>query len=71
MCRYILLKLNLFLISKPKVVYLHPFLSSLTFPKFWKQNFMYFGHKHVQVFLTETSGHGIGQINRFVDSNRF
>ena len=33
---------------KPKVVYLRPFLSSLSFRKFWKQNFVYFGHKHVE-----------------------
>ena len=25
-----------------------PFLSSLPFSKFWKQNFIYFGHKHVE-----------------------
>ena len=25
-----------------------PFLFSLPFPKFLKQNFMYFGHKHVK-----------------------
>ena len=31
---------------KPKIVYLRQFLSSLPFPKFWKQNFMYFEHKH-------------------------
>ena len=47
-----ILYINFSLISKPKVVYLRTFLSSLTFPKFWKQNFMYYGHKHV-----ETSNH--------------
>ena len=46
---YILLKLNFILILKPKVVYLRSFLSSLIFPKFGKQNFMYFGHKHVEI----------------------
>ena len=46
--RYILLKLNFFSLSKPKVVYLRPFLSSLPSPKFWKVNFMYFRHKHVK-----------------------
>ena len=24
-------------------------VSSLTFPKFWKRNFMHFGHKHVEI----------------------
>ena len=42
--RYILIKLNFFSISKPNVVYLCPFLSSLPFLKFWKLNFMYFSH---------------------------
>ena len=41
-------KIELFLFSKLKVVYLRLFLSSLLFPKFKKQNFMYFGHKHVE-----------------------
>ena len=36
------------LILKLKVVYLRPFLSYLPLPKFFKQNFMYFGHKHVE-----------------------
>ena len=36
------------LFLKPKVVHLRPFLSSLPFPKFEKQNFIYFGHKHVE-----------------------
>ena len=40
-----------FLLSKPKVVYLRLFLSSLTFPTFWKQNFVYFGHKHIENVL--------------------
>ena len=50
--RYILLKVNFFkfrnqnLSTKP--IYLLSFFPSLTFPKFWKQNFMYFGHKHVE-----------------------
>ena len=35
-------------IIKTKVAYLRPFLSYLPFPIFWKQNFMYFGHKHVE-----------------------
>ena len=39
---------NFFSLSSPKVVYLRPFLSSLPFPNFWKQNFMYFAHKHVE-----------------------
>ena len=39
---------NFHLFSKPKVVYLHPFLSSLPFSKFWKPNLMYFGPKHVE-----------------------
>ena len=33
---------------KPKVVYLRPFSSYVTILKFWKQNFMYFGHKHLE-----------------------
>ena len=37
-----------FSLSKPKVVYLRPFLSSLLFSKLWKQNVMYFAHKHVE-----------------------
>ena len=36
------------LLSKPKVIYLHPFSYSVPFLKTWKQNFMYFGHKHVE-----------------------
>ena len=55
---YILLKLNFFSIWKPKVVYLHPFVSFLPFPKFLKENFMYFSHKHVKwnsTFLMVTS----------------
>ena len=39
---------NFFLLSKQKVVYLLPFSCSLPFFKFQKQNFMYFGHKHVE-----------------------
>ena len=39
---------NFFSLLKPKVVYLRPFLSYLPFSKFWKQNFMYFGYKHVE-----------------------
>ena len=42
------LKLNFFSILKIKIVYLRPFLSFLTFPKLWKQNFMHFGHKYVE-----------------------
>ena len=38
---------HFFSFLKPKVVYLRPFLSSLSFPKFWKQKLTYFGHKHV------------------------
>ena len=37
-----------FPLLKPKVVYLRPFSSSLQFPKFWKQNFMNFRHKHIE-----------------------
>ena len=37
-----------FSFSISKVVYLRPFLFYLPFPKFWKQNFMYFAHKHVE-----------------------
>ena len=37
-----------FSLSKPKVVNLRIFLSSLSFPKFWKQNFIYFGLKHIK-----------------------
>ena len=40
--------LNFVSFPKPDVVYLRPFLTSLQFPKFWKQNFMFFGHKHVE-----------------------
>ena len=40
-------KIELFSISKPKVVYQSPFLSSLPFFKFWKENFIYFRDKHV------------------------
>ena len=45
--RYILLKLDFFSTSNSKVVHLRPFLSSLSFTKFQKQNFVYFRHKHV------------------------
>ena len=38
----------IFLLSKPKQVYLHSFLSSLPFPKFWKQNFISLGHKDLE-----------------------
>ena len=37
-----------FSFSKPKVVYLRLILPFLSFPKFWKQNFMYFGRKHAE-----------------------
>ena len=37
----ILLKLNFFSISKPQVVYLRPFLSSLPFSKFLNENYIY------------------------------
>ena len=37
-----------FPLLKPKVVYLRSVLSSLPFLKFFKQNFMNFGHKHVE-----------------------
>ena len=40
--------MNIFLLPKAKVVYLHPFSSSLRFLKFWKQNLMYFGRNHVE-----------------------
>ena len=43
-------EIDLFLFLEPKVVYLRPFVSSLTFLKFSKQNFMYFGHKHVEPY---------------------
>ena len=46
--RYIIVKLKCFSILKPKVVYLYPFLSFLTFSKIRKQNFMYFERKHVE-----------------------
>ena len=39
---------NIFLLSKAKVVNLRPFSSVLPFPKFLKENLMYFGHKHVE-----------------------
>ena len=39
---------NFFSLSKSKVVYLCPFLSSLPFLNFRKENFMYVGHKHVE-----------------------
>ena len=45
-----------FSLSKPKVVYLRPFLSSLPFPNFFKQNFMYFAHKHVETGLNCSHG---------------
>ena len=48
--RYILPKLDFFSISKPKVVYLRPFLSSLPFSKFGKENFMYFRNKRVKTW---------------------
>ena len=35
-----------FLLLKPKIVYLGPFSSFLPFPKFCKQNLVYFGHKN-------------------------
>ena len=37
-----------YIFLRAKVVYLRPFLSSLTLPKFWKQTFMYFRHKHME-----------------------
>ena len=40
----------LFSISKPKVAYLHAFLSCPPFTKFWKENFMYFRHKPVEYY---------------------
>ena len=48
MFRYILLRLNFFTILKLKVIYLRPFLTFLSFPKIWKENFMYLSHKYVE-----------------------
>ena len=45
--QWILLKLNSFSFSKPKVV--RSFLLSLTFSKFWKQIFFNFRHKHFKI----------------------
>ena len=42
-------KLNCFSFSKPNVVYLRLFSSSLPFLKVLKQNFTYFVHKHVEM----------------------
>ena len=39
-------KIEFFSFLKPNLVYLCPLLSFIPFPKFSKQNFMYFGHKH-------------------------
>ena len=39
---------NFLLLSKPRLVYLDPLISSLPFFKFSKQNVMYFGVKHVE-----------------------
>ena len=47
-CPKYFVKLNFFPFLKPNVVYLRPFLTSLQFPKFWKQNLMHFGHKHLE-----------------------
>ena len=41
-------KTELFSILKPKVVYLPPFLPSLSFPKFQTENLMYFRHKYLE-----------------------
>ena len=40
--------IELFSISKPKVVYFSPFLSTLPSQKFRNENPMYFRHKHVE-----------------------
>ena len=37
-----------FILSKPKLVYLRPFLPFSQLSKFLKHNFVYFGHKHVE-----------------------
>ena len=50
---------NIFLLSKPKVVYLRPFSSSLPFPKFWKQKLMYFGHNSLN--LNKSNFHWLNQ----------
>ena len=42
------LKKKNFSLSKPKVVCLRPFLSSLSFSDFLKQILMFFGRKHVE-----------------------
>ena len=44
----------LFSLSKPKVVYLRPFLSSLPFSKFKKQNFMYFVQQREEIGPTSS-----------------
>ena len=41
-------KIELLSFFKSKAVHLHLFLSTLPFPKHWKQNFIYFGLKHVE-----------------------
>ena len=38
---------NFFSFLKPNLVYLRSFLASLSFPKFLKQNFMYFLEIHI------------------------
>ena len=40
---------NLFSLSKLKIVYLRPFLSSLSIPKFQKQTFRYCRRKRVEI----------------------
>ena len=41
-------KLNFFLIFETKSILSTSVFSYLSFPKFRKQNFMYFGHEHVE-----------------------
>ena len=49
---------NVFIVQA-KVVYLHTFLSFLPFLKFSKQNFMYFGRKHLETEPSCSHEHAI------------
>ena len=44
----ILRKLEFFQLTELKIVYLHPFLSSLPFINFFKHTFLYFGNKYLE-----------------------
>ena len=56
----------LLLVSKLKKSYLRPFSFSLPFFKFWKENYVYFGHEHVETRRVHSVGSNVANSIRFI-----